>query len=97
MRVDNSFIINTIKTKINENNSLNQSLRTEIAALHDVIKQLNDELAQKTQEVKRLNQELENVVVSHSHQVEHPSKENLTAKIDGMVKEIDRCIALLNN
>jgi hypothetical protein len=44
-----------------------------------------------------LNQELENVVVSHSHQVEHPSKENLTAKIDGMVKEIDRCIALLNN
>jgi chromosome segregation ATPase len=97
MRADNSFIINSIKTKISEVSSLNQTTREEIIALQNVLKQLNDELEQKSREVNRLNQELENVVKSQSNHTESKTQVDLKTKIDGMVKEIDRCIALLNN
>jgi chromosome segregation ATPase len=97
MRADNSFIINSIKNKISEVSSLNQTSREEVIALQNVLKQLNDELDQKSREVNRLNLELENVVKSQSNHAEPKTQVDLKAKIDGMVKEIDRCIALLNN
>jgi outer membrane murein-binding lipoprotein Lpp len=97
MRTENSVIISSIKSKINEMSSLNKTLRAEVQALEGVVKRLNNELEVKTREVSELNQKLENVDQNQGSKSQQRPALDLTTKIDGMVKEIDRCIALLNN
>ena len=69
----------------NENESLKAQLR-----------QLNEELAEKREKLKLLEEEFRSAKIARAVAISSEDNELAKAKISTLVREIDRCIALLN-
>lgn len=70
--------------------------KKDAANLQQQVSKLNHELKQKNQELQMLEHELKNVRVAQGMTTDGGDAEQARAKISALVREIDRCIALLN-
>jgi chromosome segregation ATPase len=95
MEADNSEIIQTLSEKINELIILYEDLKLKNEQLTEEKISLNEKLNASKDELKELNNKYEHLKVAKELSLMKGSdapKEN----IDKIVREIDKCIALLN-
>ena len=89
-------IINNIEVKLGKFISKHQQLSNEKLVLEQETNDLSDELKKKEDEISTLQDKIKLMNISKSVEV---SKEEVKAsrlKINEYVREIDKCIALLN-
>ena len=89
--------LDSIKKKIKGLHSANHALRSET-------EKLNGQLAIKTQRIKDLEDqlkaqrsEIESLKLARAYEEGNGADKEARSRINEMVREIDRCIALLNN
>ncbi len=91
-------ILEGIKKKIKELHQLQVALKEENARLRSDLNQNKEHLTAEKERVRRLESEIETVKLAKAYQEgEQGVSKEARAKINAMVKEIDRCIALLND
>jgi predicted nucleic acid-binding Zn-ribbon protein len=73
-----------------------EQARSENESLRVQLKKLNDELTESRARVELLNEELKSSKIARAVAISSEDNELAKAKIATLVREIDRCIALLN-
>jgi len=87
--------IKNIEQKLKEVSGRYSTLKRENLRLHAEVQKLNDIIAQKEEELQRLRHQTD--VLKSGIQNWQPEQKKLFVKrIDTYLKEIDKCIALLN-
>ena len=90
-------VLESVKQKIDQIAVEKTNLREEISGLESTIAKLTLELEEKNFALNYLNEELNNYKMSQSVVSEVEDKQDLKLKVEEMIKEIDKCIDLLNN
>ena len=90
-------LVNNIEKKVNKLITLYQSVKKEKQNIFIENKQLKSDLSEKDKSIKKLEEKIKllRITKSVSTQDEARNKES-RQKINEYVREIDRCIALLN-
>ncbi|NND94946.1 MAG: hypothetical protein HKN45_08770 [Flavobacteriales bacterium] len=92
-----SDLIDSIKRKIKEIHSKNIQLEQRVLDFGTKLEEKDTELLELQKEVSRKAGEIETLKLAKAYQEGDMADPEAKAKINEMVKEIDRCIALLNN
>jgi chromosome segregation ATPase len=90
-------VLDSVKQKIDQIAVEKSHLKTEISGLQHTISRLTAELEEKNFALNYLNEELNNYKMSQPQVSEVEDKQDLKLKVEEMIKEIDKCISLLNN
>lgn len=86
-----------IKRKIKALHNRSAELESKMEKLEGLIKSKDLEITELKEKVSKGESELETLKLAKAYQGADSSDSEAKAKINEMVKEIDRCIALLNN
>lgn len=93
---EESALISDIKNKVRKIIDLNSSLKEENKVLTSKQKELKQIIEKQNYLIEELKDKNRNLVISKS--VKHLEGESdVNNKIDKLVREIDKCIGLLNN
>jgi chromosome segregation ATPase len=90
-------VLDSVKQKIDQIAVEKSHLKAEISGLQNTISRLTAELEEKNFALNYLNEELNNYKMSQPQVSEVEDKQDLKLKVEEMIKEIDKCISLLNN
>ena len=90
-------VLDSVKQKIDQIAVEKSHLKAEISGLQHTISMLRAELEEKNFALNYLNEELNNCKMSQPQVSEVEDKQDLKLKVEEMIKEIDKCISLLNN
>jgi len=97
MKEDTLQVLESVKQKIDQIAVEKTNLKEEISGLESTIAKLTLELEEKNFALNYLNEELNNYKMSQPQVSEVEDKQDLKLKVEEMIKEIDKCIDLLNN
>ena len=97
MQENSLQVIASVQQKINQIAEEKRLLKNEIANLRKQIEMQQTELEEKNITLVHLNEELKTVKMSQPTINNTDTNEELKIKVEEMIKEIDKCIALLNN
>jgi chromosome segregation ATPase len=97
MQENSLQVIASVQQKINQIAEEKRLLKNEIANLRKQIEMQQTELEEKNTTLVHLNEELKTVKMSQPTMNNTDTNEELKFKVEEMIKEIDKCIALLNN
>jgi len=95
MAEDSNELINNLVEKINQLKELYHKQKAENLKLENKNKNLHDELEAMARKNKELRAEYDKLQTAHSL-ISGEDKENAKRKINSIVREIDKCVALLN-
>ncbi len=73
-----------------------EQARSDNESLRIQLRKLNDELSESRSKLELLNEELKSAKIARAVAISSEDNELAKAKIATLVREIDRCIALLN-
>lgn len=97
MKEETLQIVTKVKHKIDQIASEKALLKGQLVELNQYIAKLKSEVFEKDSALQALSQELNTIKMSQPLVREEDSKEDLKLKVEEMIKEIDKCITLLNN
>ncbi|NNC82893.1 MAG: hypothetical protein HKN79_04885 [Flavobacteriales bacterium] len=86
-----------VKRKIKAIHKQKQDLEKEVSRLKSELEKGRSQIETLTADIDSKESELESLKLAKAYQSEGESDKEAKARINEMVKEIDRCIALLNN
>ncbi|MFO7844350.1 MAG: hypothetical protein R6V16_11120 [Bacteroidales bacterium] len=96
MTVEQGVILDHLKEKVNKVFKLYERLKTENAALLKQKNELKKELKDKESELEFLKNKYHKLKLAKSILASTGDKHDAKIKINRIVREIDKCIALLN-
>jgi len=89
-------ILKDIKSKLNAMRDQRLALQGDYAAMGNHLQKMKAELVSKDQKIQALETEIKGLRMARSIGGQGESNRETKLKINEMVKEIDRCIAMLN-
>lgn len=89
-------IIESIESKVKRLVLLYKQIKQENSQLENENKSLQLELAKKEQQIVELEEKIKVIKITHLVSSSDEDKKRVKIKINEYVREIDRCIALLN-
>jgi chromosome segregation ATPase len=90
-------LVGEIENKVNEIANQRNQYKNQVVNLNDEIASLSNQLKSKESEIAELEQKYKIMKLAKSLEGgEQESNKDLKLKINEMVREIDKCIALLN-
>ena len=96
MVVEQKDIVGTLKNKVKKLLSLYNNLKTENVELKKQAEELKLQLKNKELELEFLNNKYNKLKLAKSLLASAGNSHDAKIKINGIVREIDKCIALLN-
>jgi predicted nucleic acid-binding Zn-ribbon protein len=96
MTEEDRFLLNELKANVQHLFQEYQKLKTEKNTLKESISVLTQEIARLEQEKADLSQESEKVRLANRFLAGNDKDGEARKKINSLVREIDKCIALLN-
>ena len=89
-------VISLIEGKMNDVIGIAEALRVDNKLLKQRIDELLEQLSEKDEEVKVLESKYQSLKLTNTLKSSSGDVKNVKQQMDRMVREIDRCIALLN-
>ncbi|HEY4797444.1 MAG TPA: hypothetical protein VII99_00060 [Bacteroidia bacterium] len=86
----------SLENKIEKLVALHQRTRKELAALETKNNNLNQTISQQQQSIKELEEKTKILKLSKSLSTSNENTTELKLKINELIREVDKCIALLN-
>lgn len=97
MKEETLQVLESVKQKIDQIAVEKTNLMSKISEMENTIAKLSVELEEKNFALNYLNEELNKYKISQPVVSEVEDKQDLKLKVEEMIKEIDKCIDLLNN
>lgn len=89
-------LLEVIHGQVNELISQNKAAQNELDRLKQENSDLTNELSQKDNELMRIREQLKVYKLAGSVAVEKSDRSELRSQVNELVREVDKCIALLN-
>lgn len=87
-------IVDSLEVKVQKLYELNTALHQELHQVREEKERLQEELMLKSHEYQKMSDRAKILEQNANNHVEHDA---LKGRIDEVVREVDRCIAMLNN
>jgi archaellum component FlaC len=95
MVIQTSEVINRLRTKINSLKTLYEGLKSEKSNLNNELNQIKETLKEKEYKILELQEQINTLKLANAL-VGGRDTHDAKVKINRIVREIDKCIALLN-
>lgn len=89
-------VLNSIKEKVHTLMSNNSSLKEENNQLENKVSELQNTLSQQKTEIENFNKKVNMLKMAKSLGGDSENNTEMKLKINELVREIDKCISLLN-
>ena len=96
MSDNNVSLVSDLKNKINKILSLYEKVKSENADLKKENDALLEDIKKKKHYIEDIEQKYENLKMARAMEISEGDSEEAKVKIKRIVREIDKCIALLN-